>query len=60
MPLKSTLQVLVKLDFLNSKMLKEANRLMKQCKEEDLENVLFEQYNNKILYDVLVSLTRYF
>ena len=53
MPLQALVPVLVKLDFLNSKMTKEAVPLVKQSKI-NVQEVLYEKYNNRILYDVLV------
>jgi hypothetical protein len=59
MPLKDMLPVLVKLNFLNIKMLKEALPLIKQY-NKDVEDVLYKLYNNKILFDTLVSYNRFY
>ncbi|KAJ8680849.1 hypothetical protein QAD02_016636 [Eretmocerus hayati] len=58
MPLKSMLQVLDKLDFLSAKMLKDAVPYMKQYKEK-ARDVLYEKFQNEILYDALNLLLEY-
>ncbi|XP_011493845.1 PREDICTED: tudor domain-containing protein 5-like [Ceratosolen solmsi marchali] len=56
--LKDMLHILVKLDLLNTKILKMALPLMTQY-NKDIESFLYEKYNNKILFDVLNLFVQY-
>lgn len=58
LPMRQMLHILAKLDFVDPKVFKEATILLKQ--NEDAEEILFEKFNNRILYDALVSLQNNF
>lgn len=53
-PLKSIMPILAKLDFLDEKIIKDGVSVIKKYKN-GAEEILYDQYENRILFDVLVS-----
>ncbi|XP_058803464.1 uncharacterized protein LOC131671220 isoform X2 [Phymastichus coffea] len=58
LPLKAMLHVLAKLEFVDQKVFKEASNLIK-LQKQNAADVVFEKFNNKILYDALNLLIQY-
>lgn len=50
--------ILVDLDFINAEMVKEALPMMKKSKS-DTEEILYNRFNNKVLFNALVSFQLY-